>query len=134
MSEISDEYLKHDCLYWLSTHAERLNAIDTPDPGARAYYEIMSGALIWPDEIRSDTPLYAVWSLRFLWAYRTRLMLNEVEPDNDFWAKCVTLFPNWIGFLPDRRKQTPELLAEYRRGEISLKRCLRKAEREMRRE
>ncbi len=141
MSGISDEYLKHDSLYWLSTHAEHLSTIDTPDPQARAFYEIMSGALVWPDETKSDTPIYAIWSLRGLWAYRTHLMLDELEPDNDdcarlheYWPKCVALFPNWIGFLPDRRKRTPELLAEYRRGDVSLRWCLRNAEREAGRE
>ena len=91
----------------------------------------MSGALIWSDETNAETPVYVIWALRQLLAYRTRLMLDDAEPDNVFWDQCVKLFPNWIGFLPERRKQTPELLAEYRRGDISTKACIRKLEREM---
>lgn len=112
----------------LSAHADHLNAIDAPDPGAKAFYDIMSGALVWSDETTPETPTAVVWALRRLLAYRTRAMLDSAEPDNDFWTRCVAMFPNWIGFLPERRKQTPELLAEYRRGGVSLKRCLRKIE------
>jgi hypothetical protein len=127
---MSDDDLIYDSLYQLTTHADHLNAIDTPDPGATVKYEILSGALIWSDETRRDTPVYVVWAIRELFAYRTLLMLNDIEPDNDRWAQCVRLFPNWVGFLPERRKRTPELLREYRRGRISLRRCLRELDRE----
>jgi hypothetical protein len=90
----------------------------------------MSGALIWSDEIASDTSVYVVWALRELFAYRTQLMLNNAEPDNAFWGKCVELFPNWIGFLSERRTPTAALLAEHRRGDVSMKWCLRNLERE----
>lgn len=126
-----DEDRKSDCLYQLTKHASHLNSIDTPDPTASVKYEIMSGALIWSDETNTETPIYVIWALRQLFAYRTQLMLNNSEPDNEFWNQCVGLFPNWIGFLPERRKPTPELLDEYRRGHVSLKWCLRNLEREM---
>jgi len=94
-------------------------------------YELMSGALIWSDETNSETPVYVIWALRQLFAYRTRMMIDDAEPDNAFWNQCVTLFPNWIGFLPVRRKPTPELLAEFRRGDVSTKACLRQIEHEI---
>jgi len=124
-----DDDRDYDSLHQLTTHAEHLNAIDTPDPGAMARYEILSGALIWSDETRPDTPVYVIWALRELFAYRTHLMLNDLEPDNERWAQCVTLLPNWIGFLPERCKPTRDLLAEYRRGRVSLKKCLRDCDR-----
>ncbi|WP_145266389.1 hypothetical protein [Calycomorphotria hydatis] len=126
-----EDKLIYDGLYQLTTHADHLNAINTPNPVATATYELMSGALIWSDETKADTPVYVICALRQLFAYRTRLMLDDAEPDNDFWDQCVKLFPNWIGFLPERRKQTPELLAEYRRGDVSTKACLRKLEHEI---
>lgn len=122
---------KYDSLHQLTTHAQHLNSIDTADPDATPKYELMSGALIWSDETNSETPVYVIWALRQLFAYRTRLMIDDAEPDNAFWDQCVTLFPNWIGFLPARRKPTPELLAEYRRGNVSTNACLRQIEREM---
>ena len=122
---------KYDGLYQLTTHAQHLNSIDTANPSATAKYELMSGALIWSDETNADTPVYVIWALRQLFAYRTQLMIDDAEPNNEFWDQCVKLFPNWIGFLPERRKPTPELLAEYRRGNTSTKACLRKLEREM---
>jgi hypothetical protein len=124
---MSAEDLRNDALYQLTTHAEHLNALDTPDPHAAPQYEIMSGALIWPDETSESTPLTVIDALRQIWAYRTRLMLDDTEPNNAFWDQCVALFPKWIGFLPERRKPTPALLAEYRRGDVSLKWCLRNA-------
>ena len=90
----------------------------------------MSGALIWSDETKDETPVYVIWALRQLFAYRTQLTLDNAEPDNEFWDQCVKLFPSWVGFRPDRRTQTPELLAEYRRGTVSLKKCLRDMNRE----
>lgn len=121
-----DENHKYDGLYQLTTHADRLNAINTPDPDAAASYEIMSGSLIWSDELNADLPIEVIWALRELFAYRTYLMLNDAEVDNAFWNQCIALFPNWIGFLPERRKPTRELLAEYRRGVVSIEACLRK--------
>jgi hypothetical protein len=128
---MSREDLKYDARYQLTAHAQHLNSIDTPDPTATPRYEIMSGALIWPDETNMNTPIYVVWALRELFAYRTRLMLDNADPDNTFWDECVALFPNWIGFLPERRQPTPELLAEYRRGQVTTKRCLRNLEQQM---
>jgi hypothetical protein len=122
---------KYDGLYQLRTHADHLNSIDTPDPAAKAFFEIMSGAIVWSDETNARAPVYVTWALRELFAYRTQLMLNNEEPNNHFWDQCTALFPNWIGFLPERRRPTPEALAEYRRGDVSLKWCLRKAEREL---
>jgi hypothetical protein len=114
----------------LAIFATHLNAIRTADPGAKPFYELMSGALVWPDETNSSTPVEVVWALRQLWAYRTYLMLNKNASVNTVWQKCVTLFPNWIGFLPERRTATPELLAEYRRGNVSTESCLRQLDRE----
>jgi hypothetical protein len=122
---------KYDSLHQLTTYAQHLNSIDTADPFATAKYELMSDALIWSDETNSDTPVYVIWALRQLFAYRTRLMIDDAEPDNPFWDQCLTLFPNWIGFLSARRKPTPELLAEYRRGDVSTKAVLRQIEREI---
>lgn len=122
---------QYDSLRHLRTYAQHLNSINTANPFAAPYYELMSGALIWPDETNADTPVHVIWALRHLFAYRTRLMIDDGEPDDTSWDQCVTLFPNWIGFLPARRIPTTELLAEYRRGELSANACLRQIEPEI---
>ena len=115
----------------LASHAAHLNEISAPDPNARPFFENMSGGIIWSDETLSNTSAVVICALRQLFYYRTHLILTNSEPDNAVWDHCVKLFPNWVGFRLDRRKPSPEVLAEYRRGDISLKWCLRKIEREM---
>lgn len=109
----------------LETHAAVLNAICEPDPLATPCYEIMSGALVWTDEKHPSLTSDIIFSLRQLWNFRTRCILQDERPENDFVARCVILFPNWIGFLPERWIPTPAALAEYRRGDVSLRWCLR---------
>jgi hypothetical protein len=48
----------------------------------------------------------------------------------EFWQYGLKHFPQWVGFRPERREPTPELLETYRRGDVSLRKCLRDLERE----
>lgn len=115
----------------LEIHAAHLNAICIPDRDAVISYDIWTGALIWSDETVESTCSEVISALCQLRHYRTHVMLHDIEPDNDVWRYCQSLFPEWVGFLPERRKPTPELRAEHRRGEISTRWCLRQLEREM---
>lgn len=127
-----DEQNKHAIgLEQLFAHAEHLNSIDLVDSSATVSCDIMSGALIWSDETLEETPWPVISALRQIFAYRTYLMREDIEPDNEVWFTCVNAFPNWIGFLPERRTMTPDLAAEYRRGNISLKWCLRQLDRDL---
>jgi hypothetical protein len=59
-----------------------------------------------------------IWALRFLWAYRTSLMLNQPRAElAEYWQFGLAHFPRWVGFRPGRRQPTPRLLAIYHRGE-----------------
>ncbi|MDB5344635.1 MAG: hypothetical protein JWP89_3012 [Schlesneria sp.] len=115
----------------LEIHASHLNAICIPAPNPTISYDILADALIWADETIESTPMDVIGALRQLRHYRTHLMLHNIEPDNDVWRHCHGLFPDWNGFREERRKQTSELLAEYRRGDISARWGLRQLEREM---
>ena len=115
----------------LEQHAAHLNSICVPNRSATIEYDILADALNWSDETNPSTPSDVIGALRPLRHYRTRLMLNAEEPNNIVWEYCRLLFPNWIGFLPERRRQTPELLARYRREEVSSRWCLRKLERDL---
>jgi hypothetical protein len=66
-------------------------------------------------------------------AAETPRILREIGATQlaTFVTDALQPLANWIGFLPERRRPTPEVLAEYRRGDVSLKWCLRKAEREL---
>lgn len=110
----------------LAEHAAHLNGITVADPTQPPFYEVMSGALVWPVETRSETPIAVIWALRTLWAHRTSVMLGEPKPElAKFWEHGLSHFPKWVGFLPERRAPDPELLAIYRRGSVGLRKCLR---------
>jgi hypothetical protein len=116
----------------LTKHAEHLNAIRQPASSPEIFFELMSGALVWSDETNPTTPTEVVWALRVIFAYRTSLMLNQPRAGfKPVWDQGLALFPKRIGFLPERRQPTPNLLAIYRRGDVSLRKCLRDMEREL---
>src|SRR6266852_1600062 len=116
----------------LTQYAEHLNAINTPAKSPRIFYEIMSGGLVWTDETDQTTPVEVIWTIRFLVAYRTGLILNKPRDEfNPIWEHALSLFPQWVGFRPESRRKTPQLLEIYRRGDVSLRKCVRDLEREM---
>lgn len=114
----------------LVEYAVLLNCIDTPDPNATVRYDTMSDALIWSDETTSQMPTELIWSLRIVFSFRTHLILGTKIDDTTVWDHYNLIFPRWVGFSSDRRMSTPELLAVYRRGDVSSRWCLRRLERE----
>jgi hypothetical protein len=125
-----DDLDNYDPYRILAQYARHLNAIRWPRFG-RPFYDLMSGALVWPDETRRGTPTEVKWALRALWAYRTSLMLNEPREElAEFWQYGLAHFPRWVGFRPRRPKPTRTLLDIYRRGDVGLRKCLRDLERE----
>ena len=115
----------------LTTHAGQLNGIRRRGLFGVPYYEMMSGAVIWTDETNRHTPVEVVWALRMLWAYRTSVMLNKPREElSEYWEFGREEFPQWVGFRPERRMPTDRLLRIYRRGNTSVRKCLRDLERE----
>lgn len=132
---MTDDDRRFDPVRTLTAYAEQLNAICSPGWQPNVFYEIMSGALIWSDETNRNLPAEVIWSLRFVVAYRTSLMLNE--PREELKPMCdlgLLLFPKWVGFRPERREPSPELLQIFRRGDVSLRKCLRDVERQTEKE
>src|SRR5688572_22563923 len=117
----------------LDEYADHLNRIRWRRFGF-PFYDLMSGGLVWTDETRHllrRTPTEVIWALRALWAYRTSLMLdNPREELAEYWRFGLSRFPRWVGFRPARRRATPRLLEIYRRGDVSVRKCLRDSERE----
>jgi hypothetical protein len=132
VNAVSDDDRHFDPVRSLTDHAKHLNAICSPAWWPKVFYEIMSGALVWSDETNTKTPVEVIWALRFIVAYRTSLMLNKPREElASMWNLGLSLFPKWVGFRPKRRQATPKLLQIYRRGDISLRKCLRDMDREM---
>lgn len=130
-----NESREYDVAYQLTHHAHLIDALREPAAHPEVFYENMSGALIWEDEISRNWPSSFIGALRFVFGYRTSLMLGEPRRQlQPAWDLALTLFPKWIGFRRERREANPQLLEVYRRGDVSLRWCLRKAERESERE
>lgn len=130
-SELTQKTQQLDPVRTLTKHAEKLNRISTPGWWPKITYEILSSALVWSDETNKLLPMEVFQSLRYIVAYRTSLMLNSPREEfKPLWELGLKLFPNWVGFRPERREPTPKLLEIYRRGDVSLRKCLRDWERE----
>jgi hypothetical protein len=129
---VTDDDRPFDPVQTLTAYADQLNAICSPGWWPKISYEIMSGALIWSDETNRNLPVEVMWALQFIIAYRTSLMLNKPREElKPMWDLGLSLFPKWVGFRPERREPSAKLLQIYRRGAVSLRKCLRDMEREM---
>ncbi|SFI34427.1 hypothetical protein SAMN05421753_10840 [Planctomicrobium piriforme] len=110
---------------FLPKHAKHLDGIRFAAQQPKISYEWLSGALVWSDEIMPATPNKAIVALRPVWAYRTSLILNEPRPSLlPYWERALQLFPNWVGFRPERRLPSPKLLQIYHRGNDDMNRTL----------
>ena len=123
---MADRDGQFDPVRTLTDHAAYLNAISSPSSCPKVFYEIMSGAVVWSDEMTIKIPVELIWALRSIVAYRTSLMLNKPREElRSMWELGLSLFPEWVGFRPERRTATLELLNVYRRGAARLRKCLR---------
>lgn len=115
----------------LSRHAAHFNALQKPAASPQVFFDVLAGGLMWSDEMAEDTPLEAVRALRLLIAYRAGLMLDEPREEyRALWEHALGLFPQWVGFHPERRRPSPELLEAHRRGTVAMRQSLRDIERE----
>lgn len=73
---------------------------------AECFYEILSGGLVWVDEIPdlSTLPAGTLEGLRGVIRYRTTLILGEPDQQyHEYWSEARKLFPNWPGFVAARQ-------------------------------
>jgi hypothetical protein len=87
-----------------------------PAPGASVFYELMSDALVWSDEIPDleSGDVRAFHCLRFVFRYRTTLIIGLPDPQfRLYWEAALKLFPTWPGF--EAKRQSAELRPLYER-------------------
>jgi hypothetical protein len=85
--------------------APKLNQLRA-DPSARVGYELMSGGLIWSDELPplGEAEPGECTCLRAIWRFRSSLIMGA--PEDRFrpaWQEAQKLFPLCPGFLPQRQ-------------------------------
>jgi hypothetical protein len=90
-------------------YARLLNDLSI-DGTAVPFYELMSGALMWPDE-KAKMPVAELGWFRAALNFRSSLILQgprtEFEP---VWNALKQAAPNWPGFRPERCTPSPELV------------------------
>ncbi len=76
---------------------------------AEVFYEMLSGSLIWTDEIPESSKRQpgSVECLRPVFRFRSSLIIgNPEEQYRPYWEEAERLFPNWPGFTTERRSES----------------------------
>ena len=98
----------------LTRSASLFRGLHTKAPDAYPSYDMMSHALVWTDEIPEEEDPEKWWAIRKVLRHRTCLMLSETSEYEAWWLKGLELFPEWVGFAPERRQPSAELIELYR--------------------
>jgi len=94
--------------------APTLNGLKKKDL-AEPFYEIMSDAFVWDDEVVTGLTPEQQGCLRALFRFRTSLIVQEADPRFEIlWEHCRQACPKWIGFTPDRCFPNETLAEKYR--------------------
>lgn len=98
--------------YDLSRIAPLMESLKRKD-NARVSYDILSGSLIWSDELPKSAHV-SLDCLRFVLKYRTGIIVDNPQPSfEQFWQEAVRQFPNWIGFSTERSTPNEALINYY---------------------
>jgi hypothetical protein len=117
-----EEVLRH--------YAHRLNRRSWRWPLLGPSYHQFADALFWLDELPPWWHLSDLENaLRFLWYFRTGLMLGESREWGDLWELGRRLFPRWVGFHPSRCQPVRRHIVICRAGRIATSRCIDEMER-----
>jgi hypothetical protein len=113
----------------LDKAAPLFREIAVADPRSSVFYEILSDSLMWSDEtpeVTEERDPRDWWCIRPVLRHRTCLILGIASEFEAWWERARALFPQWIGFLPERCAATSELIAIYQSGSEKLGRDLAK--------
>jgi hypothetical protein len=115
----------------LRHHARRLDGRRWRWPLLGSAYHTLADAIYWDDEIPFWWRLPELENaLRFLWHYRTGLLVGEARPWGEFWELGLRLFPRWVGFHPSRHQPERRHVVLLRAGRIACLRWLNELDRE----
>lgn len=118
-----EEVLRH--------YARRLNRRWWRWPLLGPSYHLFADALYWLDEAPAWWRLPELENaLRFLWHYRTGLIIGEPREFGDIWELSKRLFPRWVGFHPSRCRPVRRHIVVYRACRKASSHCLTEWERE----
>jgi hypothetical protein len=101
----------------LEAAAPYFRLISRPDPQARPQYDGLADAVVWIDE-GAPVPMNLMWCL---WRCRTCKIIGVPIEHEALWNRAMELFPEWIGFLPERTASSPENVEVYRRAAAALR-------------
>lgn len=93
----------------------RILASQVRNDSSKPFYDLMSGAIVWTDEVVLGLPPDQMLWLRLLFRCRTNLILSE--PDEKLAGICEAFqaaCPGWIGFSPERYERNEDLVNTVR--------------------
>lgn len=99
----------------LERGAPLFRALDHPSDDARPFYDALSDAIVWTDELPEEDPA-EWWDIRPLLRHRTCMIVGERSEFEAWWLKGKELFPQWVGFSQERSAQSPRILQIYENG------------------
>lgn len=109
----------------LRQHAHRLNGRSWRWPFIGPEYHMFADGLFWVDEAPPWWGLSDLENaLRWVWHYRTGLILGQSREGAEFWELGKQLFPRWVGFHPSRCRPDRRHIVRYRVANIASIRCL----------
>jgi hypothetical protein len=104
----------------LEAAAPAFRLVSRPDPRARPRYDLLADAVVWPDEFPLLPPRLS-GCVRLLWRSRTCRLIGAPIEHEEWWKRGMELFPEWIGFLPERTTPSAALAGIYREAAAILR-------------
>jgi hypothetical protein len=84
------------------------------DNSAEAFYDLMSGSLVWSDEKASPLTREEMGCMRTVFHFRSSVIIGKpAEETRSLWDKLRDKYPDWIGFDPSRCQPSENLSSLY---------------------
>lgn len=91
-------------------------------PDAAPFYDMLSDAIVWRDELPPDGSSEKWWQIRLVLNHRTCLLLSRPSDFEHLWIAAKGSFPEWIGFAHERCAPTEVLRTIYSDGLAQMRR------------
>lgn len=92
--------------------AKYFRAIRVPAGDAAPFYDMLSDAIVWSDELPGGSS-EKWWQIRLVLNHRTCLLLSRPSAHGHLWEAAQKSFPEWVGFSDSRCRPTEDIRKLY---------------------